>query len=92
MILKYKGYKVELEWAHYGNGNNALQLMSEEDGLVATASVNPGQILPPDLLAVKDYSENTGIAKWLNEQGIIKEKPEFHIPSGFVSIPVYELL
>ena len=71
------------------NGNLALQIVDAE-GLVATCSVNPGVDVDNDHLCVKDYSENTGMLKFLIDKGVV-EKPEYGIPSGWVTLFVCPL-
>ena len=89
--IKFRCYNCVLVPAHYHNGNNALQLIDADNGEpILTASVNPSIELPPSVLAVKDYSENEGIAQCLIDNGIIGEK-KGEIPSGWVRIGIYEL-
>ena len=78
------------------NGNNALMIVvTDEAGNeiepYCVCSVNPGKTIPSDKIAVKDYSENTGMVEFLREQGIIEGEPTENIPSGFVNIPVFRL-
>lgn len=75
----------------YGNGNLALRVLAENDEPIMVASVNPGEEIPDDRIAIKDYSENQGIADTLVRYGYIEEEPEDLISSGFVEIPVYRL-
>ena len=65
--------------------------MSEEEGPICVCTVNPGERVDDGRIAIKDYSENEGMADTLLEMGIIKGKPLYTIPSGWVQIPVYEL-
>lgn len=89
--MKYGTYEgAEFKATRYGNGNLALAVESETEGPICICSVNPGQKVDDGLLAVKDYSENEGMASTLLDMGIIGEK-KYSIPSGWVSIPVYEL-
>jgi hypothetical protein len=75
----------------YGNGNLALQMMdAETDELFCAVTVNPGETIPNTQIAVKNYSENTGILKTLLDLGIVGKCVRV-IPSGFVRIPVHEL-
>lgn len=73
----------------YPNGNKALQVFDNE-GLVCTCSVNPGRKVADDCIAIKDYSENEGMADTLTKMEIIGERVG-EIPSGFVVIPVFKL-
>jgi hypothetical protein len=47
--------------------------------------------LATDQIAIKNYSENSGIDKVLQEAGVIG-KHLFSVSSGYVEVPVYELL
>lgn len=78
------------------NGNNALSIMvTDEEGNevepYCVCSVNPGKSISPDKIAVKDYSENSGMVEFLRAEGIIEGEPTETIPSGFVTIPVFRL-
>lgn len=59
--------------------------------LVATASVGLRVSVPPGYVAIKDYSENSGMLQALVEAKIVAE-PSYYVPSGFVEIPVCEVL
>lgn len=88
---KYASYpNCEFVTNRYMNGNLALQVVSSEEGLITTCTVNPGEEIGDDFIAVKNYSENEGMDETLKEMGIIGEKVD-EIPSGFVTIPVYKL-
>ena len=88
---KYCAYE-NCEWSarQYGNGNLALQVVNNE-GVVCTCTVNPGERVDAGRIAIKDYSENEGMVDTLLEMGIIQGKPVYSIPSGWVQIPVYDL-
>lgn len=74
------------------NGNLALILVdAETDERILAATVNIAAALPDDRIAVKDYSENKGMADFLKKIGIIQPEPVKVIPSGWVEIPVFEL-
>lgn len=74
------------------NGNLALMMVDAEDEEpVCVATVNPGEKIADNYIAVKDYSENEGMADFLKKIGIIHPDPLKLIPSGWVAIPVYEL-
>ena len=88
---KYGEYpNCEFVAGKYGNGNLALQVVSRDEGPIVTCSVNPGQVVTHDAIAIKDYSENEGMADTLREMGIIGREL-YRIPSGWVTIPVCEL-
>lgn len=88
---KYGEYpNCEFVTAHYNNGNLALQVVSRDEGTIAVCTVNPGQTVTHDAIAVKNYSENEGMVKTLTDMGIIG-KELYRIQSGWVEIPVHEL-
>ena len=69
-------------------------VLEELDGKAqwAVASVNlPDAPIGTNQVAIKDYSENEGIADFLVTLGILEPDVDFSVNSGFVSIPVYNL-
>lgn len=73
-------------------GNYDIRLTDTSTGEpVANASVQLGVKLPEKHVAIKNYSENEGILEVLVAEGIVSE-PVQYVQSGFVSIPVCELL
>lgn len=93
------GVKVRAYISRYDHGNAVyIQLVvdGDQDDMVdgepwATASVNPLLELPEGYVAIKNWSENEGIERDLLDAGIVEGQPVKHIPSGFVTIPVYKL-
>lgn len=76
----------------YSNGNVAIQAIDPEDGeTIAILSVNTGDKVAQDHVAIKDYSENSGALESLKSAGVVGE-PEYFLRSGFVTIPVCKLL
>ena len=75
------------------NGYTALSLYdAKTDECVATATLNiPHVPLAPNQVFIKDYSENTGMLKVLEENGIIRVTGVY-VPTGIGSLPVCELL
>ena len=65
---------------HYEDNNNvAIQLIKKrrgqsEEELLATATVNTSIGIRQDFVAIKGWSENTGIEKVLIEAGVICEE------------------
>lgn len=70
--------------------NPAIQCFNEQ-GPYGTASVNLPFELNPNLIAIKNWSENEGIEEELQDAGIIGQKVG-EVPQGYVDIPIYELL
>ena len=73
----------------YENGQMHIQLISNEMPF-ATASVAINYDLGKDEVAIKNYSENTGIVDALIEANIIRERVG-SIFQGYVQIPIFKL-
>lgn len=92
MDMTYKGYKCELQFAKYFNGNTAIQLIDKEDGSpVAVATVNGEDNPPEGVVGIKDWSENEGMVNALIEANVIEQELQFLEPTGFVVIKYYKL-
>ena len=83
------------DYNEYQYGGIALELYCEdEEGFMepyCTASVCIPGALEDNEIAIKNYSENSGILEILTENGIVNE-PHRYVSSGFVtSIPVCTL-
>jgi hypothetical protein len=51
-----------------------IQIKNEEYGLLYDATVNmPDYMYFPDTATIKNYSDNSGMTKWLQKLGIIEE-------------------
>lgn len=80
-----------------GTRNVAISLVADGDSCdtfdgepIATATVNITR-LPDGAVAIKDWSENMGMAEALAEAGIIDPKPVGHLSSGYVLAPIHHL-
>ena len=75
--------------------NTALRLYyTDEEGNVelwSTLTVNIKEKLPAGCVAIKDYSEGDGNLEMLLKAGIVSE-PIYFVHSGFVDIPVCQLI
>lgn len=49
------------------------------------------ETMPPDVLAVANYSENSGLDQALVRAGVLEPKPVGEIQSGMVTIPLYRM-
>jgi len=87
--VKFMSWDCNVTVTKYLNGNTALELWDEE-GPVATATVNMGDKLPKDQAYIKDYSENEGMLEALADAGIVKEVIGRKV-SGFVIVPLCTL-
>lgn len=72
--VNFNGYECYVNKAFYDNNRTALQLIDKESGLpVCIATVNvPETELQDDEVIIKDYSENQGVLKVLEDAGIVK--------------------
>lgn len=97
MKVKFKNYECKVKFGVYGYSlNTAIQLMGVEgmsyaNQLVATASVNQGVRLREDLVAIKEWSENTGMTQALIDATVIQPAVKHVFDSGYVQIKVYQL-
>lgn len=86
---------VELYKAKYCEPNNiALVACTNDNGLkeeFGIVSVNPSEVLKDRHVAIKNWSENEGMLNVLIREGIVST-PSHFIKSGFIDIPVCELL
>jgi hypothetical protein len=87
-------YQVILELGQYrGNGRVAITVVDAEEGedlLVATVNI-PEASLEEGETIIKDYSENSGILKFLVQNGVVSE-PIRNISTGFVQCQVVKIL
>lgn len=92
-VIQYKGREVEVLFAPYkDNGNTAMQLINSDTGGVnTTPTVNLVNMVPENVVLIKDWSENTGVVDALYQAGVIKPDILLDIPTGRVSAHAYEL-
>jgi|7_EtaG_2_1085326.scaffolds.fasta_scaffold45129_5 hypothetical protein len=95
MKMRFSDTDCNVIFGEYAKGGGtAIQLYSDDEYRepVATASVNlVGTELGEGEIAIKDYSENTGMLYTLIDAGIVSEPVRFET-SGLVSIPICKLL
>lgn len=84
-------YNCNFEVGRYSNGNIGITIFSNDVGPVTTVTVNPGYTINDDCIAIKNYSENTGMVDWLISKDLIESNPVMITRSGFVEIPVHKL-
>lgn len=89
MKVKFHQWNCQIVFDTYKNGGTAISLVDEDGCPIATASVLLSN-LKKDEIAIKDYSENTGMLEALLSAEIVTE-PHRYVPSGFVMIPVCRL-
>lgn len=75
--VKFRDYKGVVVKSRYMNNENLALILKDKMDMngapIATITVNTDEILPQDQAYVKDYSENEGMIKALEEAGLIKE-------------------
>jgi hypothetical protein len=87
----YGKYTIDIKMSKYSNGQHRMEFIDSEDGLpVLVASSSIDESLESDQIAIKDYSENEGVLKFLMEEGIISS-PLKYFNSGFVRIPICKI-
>lgn len=92
MDVTFNGFQCYIEFGQYGNGNTAILLKDhEDDGTVAVATTNTGTEVPENIVAVKDWSENSGMVATLAAFGVIETKPYRSEEVGFVQIEFFPL-
>ena len=93
-FVMFRGVQLHVSFSHYSdNQRTAICLGDIGTGEpYATATVNIPEIpLEPTEVLIKDYSENAGILEALERPGIVR-RTGCYVRSGFVEIPVCELL
>jgi len=73
MIIKFKKWSCSLKWGKYSNGRPALLLVDAVNGEpIAKATVNlPDEPLLPGEVFVKNWHENEGMLKCLEQYKIV---------------------
>lgn len=75
--FKYKKYKncyFEVGNYLYNSQSMFIQIKNNEEGDIATATVNmPGYLYMSNTATIKNYSENSGMTKFLQKLGIIED-------------------
>jgi hypothetical protein len=88
---------ISVDAIKYEDGRNSLIAMCKEEDFggmevpYATCSIAYLGDPKENEIAIKAYSENTGILEFLMKHGIVS-KPIRFIPSGFVQIPICKML
>jgi hypothetical protein len=76
----------------YKDGKIRIQLYDSVDGTpYATATAVIDGKLEQGEVAIKDWSENEGILEFLIQNEIVKEPHRF-VESGYVKVPICELI
>jgi uncharacterized protein YegP (UPF0339 family) len=90
--LKYYNGEVYLKGGNYSNGRQAIKIISLPKGeLVTKATINvPDIILEDGEVIIKDYSENEGVLKFLQENNIVGPVLDDLI-SGFETVYIVKI-
>ncbi len=92
---KYMDDEVIVQRSKYFTGSLALiSVMADGSGPAMAFSVNVqgvSETLPHDEFVLKDYGENEGVLKALEEAGVVKETGQI-AEVGFVECPVVRLI
>lgn len=93
VIVKFRQWNCNLEFAKYSNGRTAILLSDVEDGSpVAKATVNIPEIpLSENEVIIKDYAENIGMLETLINAGVVEDTQK-KVAAGRVSVPIVKLL
>ena len=85
-------YLLFIKQETYKEGGIRIQLYDSKDGTpYATATTSIQEDLESGEVAIKDWSENEGILDFLVQNKIVKEPHRF-VKSGYVKIPICELI
>ncbi len=93
MKVQFDSYNLLVNKKKYINNRIAIQLIDTEDGCpfcMATINMSDTKI-NSDEVAIKDYSENSGMLDVLVNAKIVS-KPIRYIQSGFIEVPICKIL
>lgn len=69
--MNYKGFDVQIEIKQYKNGGDAIYLIDKNDHSPVAVATSWIEGLQPGELAIKDYSENEGMYRWLVDNNVV---------------------
>ena len=88
----YKNYEnCSFETSKYFITNNKGLMIVNDEGHIATCSVNGSRVLNADEIGIKNWSENVGMVNFLVDMGIIDNEPFSCEDSGWVQILYFKL-
>lgn len=79
------------EVGRYGNNNLAIEIVNDEEGEIATVTVNMGHELPDDRICVKTWSENRNMNNFLKIYGFVEREDVGSLDNGSIRAPVMKL-
>jgi hypothetical protein len=74
----------------YYNSQRALELLDENGSVQTRITVCVDEDLKDNEIAIKDYTENEGMWKWLVDNDLV-EDVYYEIPAGYTTIKVARL-
>ena len=90
--IRFKNWDCKVNLLHYANGERCIQLVDSEDGYpVSTATVVLHSSPPKDSVWIKGWSENEGMAGYLQDAAIICGRESATTTTGFVEVQAYPL-
>jgi len=72
MKIKFDGGEFTLLKRKYSSGHTRLDLVDDEGDPYMNVTYPPPLFIDKDMILVKNYSENEGILKALEDQGVVK--------------------
>jgi hypothetical protein len=94
IAVTFKEWECILVPRYYSNGRKAISLVSDDDMRepIAVATVNLPEVpMDDDHVAIKDYSENEGMALMLVQNDIVYPMYVKTVQSGYVDIGIHKL-
>jgi hypothetical protein len=79
------------KFRRYRNGQTAIQLVTDDGEPWLTATYAMTAPVPPDCVALKNWSENAGVPEILVAGGVLEAGPVAQIASGHVLVPIFRL-
>lgn len=91
VIVNWNNEKLTVQKEYYGNGRVALLLNDRYGENIAIATINvPDQIIAPDEVIIKNYSENKGIVEALVAANVISlTEKVVYLP--YTQVPICKL-
>ena len=78
-MIKFNGAECTLAFSEYENGNTAIVLMDGGTHYAVATLNDPELELEADQVLIKDYSENEGMVKALQDAGLVQPLYPHHV-------------
>jgi hypothetical protein len=90
--VTWHGRQLRLAVSQYPSPPNVcLELVTPDGERYATATAPLHQPLPPDMVALKTWTENEGIQQALMDANVIERQPWGWVDSGYVRVWIFPL-